>query len=72
MSAAAGIRSVAIASAAPHSEHVSEMPISEVSDHLDEVADESAATGELTDLMRSELTSNKAAIRPWHRRLRRS
>lgn len=25
----------------------------------------------LTDLMRSELTSNKAAVRPWHRRPRR-
>ncbi len=32
---------------APYPEYVSEVPISEVSGHLDEVADESAATGEV-------------------------
>jgi antitoxin (DNA-binding transcriptional repressor) of toxin-antitoxin stability system len=38
--------------AAPYARHVSEMPISEASVHLDEVADESAATGEVIYLTR--------------------
>ena len=37
---------------APYSGHMSEMPISEASGHLDEVADESAATGEVIYLTR--------------------
>jgi hypothetical protein len=43
---------VAVASAAPYPEDLSEMPISEASGHLDEVADESAATGEVIYLTR--------------------
>ena len=44
--------SVAVASVAPYAEDMSEMPISEASGHLDEVADESAATGEVIYLTR--------------------
>ena len=44
--------SVAVTPARPYSGHVSEMPISEASGHLDEVADESAATGEVIYLTR--------------------
>jgi antitoxin (DNA-binding transcriptional repressor) of toxin-antitoxin stability system len=43
---------VAVMRAAPYARHVSEMPISEASVHLDEVADESAATGEVIYLTR--------------------
>jgi prevent-host-death family protein len=46
------IRLVAAISATPYSEHMSEMPISEANGHLDEVADESAATGEVIYLTR--------------------
>jgi hypothetical protein len=38
----ARIRPVAVAPATPYLEHMSEMPISEASGHLDEVADERA------------------------------
>lgn len=44
--------SVAAASVAPYAEDMSEMPISEASGHLDEVANESAATGEVIYLTR--------------------
>lgn len=44
--------SVAVASVAPYAEDMSEMPISEASGHLDEVANESAATGEVIYLTR--------------------
>jgi len=50
--AAPPMRSVAVASVAPYAEDMSEMPISEASGHLDEVADESAATGEVIYLTR--------------------
>ena len=44
----------AVTPAAPYAGHMSEMPISEASasGHLDEVADESAATGEVIYLTR--------------------
>jgi prevent-host-death family protein len=43
---------VAVAVVTPYPEHMSEVPISEASGHLDEVADESAATGEVIYLTR--------------------
>jgi antitoxin (DNA-binding transcriptional repressor) of toxin-antitoxin stability system len=51
-SAAPPMGSVAVASVAPYAEDMSEMPISEASGHLDEVASESAATGEVIYLTR--------------------
>jgi antitoxin (DNA-binding transcriptional repressor) of toxin-antitoxin stability system len=51
-SAAPSMGSVAVASVAPYAEDMSEMPISEASGHLDEVANESAATGEVIYLTR--------------------
>jgi PHD/YefM family antitoxin component YafN of YafNO toxin-antitoxin module len=44
--------SVAVAFLAPYAEDMSEMPISEASGHLDEVANESATTGEVIYLTR--------------------
>jgi prevent-host-death family protein len=49
---AARVGLVAVAVAAPYPEHMSEVPISEASGHLDEVADETAATGEVIYLTR--------------------
>jgi prevent-host-death family protein len=49
---AARVGLVAVALATPYPEHMSEVPISEASGHLDEVADESAATGEVIYLTR--------------------
>jgi antitoxin Phd len=43
---------VALTLTTPYPEHMSEVPISEASSHLDEVADESAATGEVIYLTR--------------------
>jgi antitoxin Phd len=49
---AARVRSVAVPLATPYAEHMNEVPISEASGHLNEVADESAATGEVIYLTR--------------------
>ena len=49
---AARVRLVAVAPAAPYRKHISKVPISEASGHLDEIADESAATGEVIYLTR--------------------
>jgi antitoxin (DNA-binding transcriptional repressor) of toxin-antitoxin stability system len=43
---------MAVTPATSYAGHMSEMPISEASGHLDEVADESAATGEVIYLTR--------------------
>jgi hypothetical protein len=45
-------RLVAVALATPYSDHMSVVPISEASGHLDEVAGESAATGKVIYLTR--------------------
>jgi antitoxin Phd len=52
LEAARPMGSVAVASVAPYAEDMSEMPISEASGHLDEVANESATTGEVIYLTR--------------------